>query len=116
MKILIIENNLAGGGAEKVLLTLLENLMPPKYDVTLLLIKNKGIYLNDVPSHVKVQYMIDVSNEEKEFPKDSEALIGFYENTLENDYDVEIAFLEGPPTKLLSYSNIDIQEKLHGFT
>lgn len=43
MKILIIENNLAGGGAEKVLLTLLENLMPPKYDVTLLLIKNKGI-------------------------------------------------------------------------
>ena len=105
MKILIIENNLAGGGAEKVLLTLLENLMPPKYDVTLLLIKNKGIYLNDVPSHVKVQYMIDVSNEEKEFPKDSEALIGFYENTLENDYDVEIAFLEGPPTKLLSYSN-----------
>ena len=28
MKILIIENNLAGGGAEKVLLTLLENLTP----------------------------------------------------------------------------------------
>ena len=55
MKILIIENNLAGGGAEKVLLTLLENLMPPKYDVTLLLIKNKGIYLNDVPSRVKVR-------------------------------------------------------------
>ena len=39
MKILIIENNLAGGGAEKVLLTILEELTPPQYDVTLLLIK-----------------------------------------------------------------------------
>ena len=112
MKILIIENNLAGGGAEKVLLTLLENLTPPQYDVTLLLIKNKGIYLNDVPSHVKVQYMIDVSNEEKEFPKDSDTLIKFYKNTLDCDYDVEIAFLEGPPTKLLSYSNNKHSKKI----
>ena len=105
MKILIIENNLAGGVAEKVLLTLLENLRPPKYDITLLLIKNKGLYLNDVPSYIKVQYMIDVTQGEKEFPKDSDTLIEFYEKRIDCDYDVEIAFLEGPPTKLLAHSN-----------
>ncbi len=112
MKILIIENNLAGGGAEKVLLTLLENLIPPKYDVTLLLIKNKGIYLNDVPAHVKTQYMIDVSHEEKEFPKESDTLKYYYKNSLNSDYDVEIAFLEGPPTKLLSYSSNNHSRKI----
>lgn len=58
MKILIIENNLAGGGAEKVLLTLLENLMPPKYDVTLLLIKNKGIYIMAQLSRQKSEIFI----------------------------------------------------------
>lgn len=112
MKILIIENNLAGGGAEKVLITLLENLKPPKYDITLLLIKNKGLYLNDVPSYIKVQYMIDVTNGEKEFPKDSDALIEFYEERIDRDYDVEIAFLEGPPTKLLSHSNNKHSKKI----
>lgn len=112
MKVLIIENNLAGGGAEKVLLTLLENLKPPQYDVTLLLIKNKGIYLNDVPSHVKVQYMIDVTDEEKIFPKDPNVLTEFYERKVDNDYDVEIAFLEGPPTKLLSFSKNKHSKKI----
>lgn len=104
MKILIIENNLAGGGAEKVLLTLLDHLTPPKYNVTLLLIKNKGIYINDIPSHIKVQYMIDVTNGDVEFPKDSRILTEFYREKIDSDYDVEIAFLEGPPTKLLACS------------
>lgn len=112
MKILIIENNLSGGGAEKVLITLLENFMPPKYDITLLLIKNKGIYLNDIPSHIKIKYMLDVSNEEKAFPKDADTLTKYYERELDNDYDVEIAFLEGPPTKLLSYSTNDHSRKI----
>ena len=61
-KILIIENNLAGGGAEKVLLTILEELTPPMYDVTLLLIKNKGVYMNSIPKHIKVKYMLDVDS------------------------------------------------------
>lgn len=104
MKILIIENNLAGGGAERVLLTLLEHLTPPKYDITLLLIKNRGIYLKDIPSYIKVQYMIDVTEKESSFPQDFETLKHYYENNIAPDYDVEIAFLEGPPTKLLACS------------
>ncbi|MGN0494640.1 MAG: glycosyltransferase [Lachnospiraceae bacterium] len=104
MKILIIENNLAGGGAEKVLLTILEELKPPQYDVTLLLIKNKGVYINSVPEHVKVQYMLDVSEGDIPFPKDRNMLTHYYEKHIGNEFDVEIAFLEGPPTKLLSCS------------
>ena len=58
MKILFIHNNLLGGGAEKVLLTILKELTPPMYDVTLLLIKNKGVYLDAIPKHVKVKYIL----------------------------------------------------------
>lgn len=50
MKILFISNNLVGGGAEKVLLNLLEELNDPIYEITLLLIKNKGVYINDIPN------------------------------------------------------------------
>ena len=52
MKLLIVANNLAGGGAEKVLLMLLEALKPPNYEIDLLLIKNKGVYMNALPQHV----------------------------------------------------------------
>ena len=112
MKILIIENNLAGGGAEKVLLTLLEYLTPPEYNVTLLLIKNKGIYINDIPPYIKIQYMLDITNGEKKFPKNSDALVKFYKKQVDNNYDIEIAFLEGPPTKLLAYSKNTHSKKI----
>lgn len=105
MRILFIENNLAGGGAEKVLLTLLEYLKPPQYDITLLLIKNKGVYINDIPPYVKLQYMIDVNNNDIPFSHNPSDLTQFYEENINNDYDIEIAFLEGPPTKLLAYSS-----------
>lgn len=104
MKILFIHNNLLGGGAEKVLLTILKELTPPMYDVTLLLIKNKGVYLDAIPKHVKVKYMLDISNGDISFPKNRDILVDYYKNHIGNDFDVEIAFLEGAPTKLLSCS------------
>lgn len=112
MKLLFIENNLACGGAEKVLLTLLEQLQPPKYDITLLLIKNKGIYLDAVPPYVKLQYMIDINQSNATFPTDAESLSEFYQNNIGENYDVEIAFLEGPPTKLLAYSTNKHSKKI----
>lgn len=104
MKILFITNNLVGGGAEKVLLNLLEEFDGPMYEITLLLIKNKGVYINDVPKHVHVNYMYDISNGEIEFPMESDKIIQYYNANIGSEFDVEIAFLEGPPTKFLAYS------------
>lgn len=112
MKILIIHNNLGGGGAEKILLTLLEQLQPPKYEVTLLLIKNKGIYLNSIPDYVNLKYMIDVTNGDNPFPTDANILSKFYKENIDNLYDIEIAFLEGAPTKLLSHSTNKHSKKI----
>ncbi len=103
IRLLIVANNLAGGGAEKVLLMLLGQLKPPQYDVELLLIKNKGQYLHFLPRHVRVTTMIDVASGDRSFPTDPRILAEYGREHLTQDYDVEIAFLEGPPTKLLAY-------------
>lgn len=103
MKLLIVANNLAGGGAEKVLLMLLEALKPPNYEIDLLLIKNKGVYLNAVPQHVHLITMIDVNKTDRSFPSEPSVLKSYGHQHIRKDYDVEVAFLEGPPTKLVAY-------------
>ena len=35
---------------------------------------------------------------------EKDKLIEYYNSNIGNEFDVEIAFLEGPPTKLLAYS------------
>ena len=53
-RVLFIMDGMGGGGAERVLITLLGNIDPERFDVTLLLINRKGVYLNQIPSHVRV--------------------------------------------------------------
>lgn len=101
-KILILTNNLNGGGAEKVLLTLLNNLPPLEYEITLALVYKTGIYLNSVPSHVKINYIFEENFDASEYILNDSGAI--YENFLKNDCDIEIAFLEGNATKILSKS------------
>ena len=103
IKLLIVANELAGGGAERVLIMFLEALRPPEYVVDLLLVRNKGVYMSAVPAHINVITMIDVKHGDVPFPTKVEQLEGYCREHLRTDYDIEVAFLEGPPTKLISY-------------
>ena len=58
-KILFILPNLQGGGAERVTLTVIKGLDRKKFKPTLFLIKNKGVYFNEVPDDVEVIYGIE---------------------------------------------------------
>ena len=53
-KILFIMSSLGGGGAEKVLVTMLKNFDYDRFDVSLVLTTYAGIYLNELPPQVKV--------------------------------------------------------------
>lgn len=53
-KILFIMNDLECGGAQKALISLLDNINYMKYNVDLLLFNKKGIYLNDLPKDVNI--------------------------------------------------------------
>lgn len=53
-KILFVSNHLGAGGIEKSLLSLLKNIDYEKYEVHLLLFENEGVFLNEIPPHVKL--------------------------------------------------------------
>ena len=54
-KILIASYNLDFGGIETSLINLLKNFDLNKYNITLVLEKKEGVFLNDVPSGIKIK-------------------------------------------------------------
>lgn len=113
---LFVLESLAGGGAEKVLTTMIKNLDKDKFDVTVLLIVHTGIYVEEVEKYCQVQYMLE------DYPKIngiiskikyhwqykkiySQPVEKIYQRYIKDKYDIEIAFLEGFATKLVAASN-----------
>ena len=102
-KILFFHFDLGNGGAEKVLINLLKCLDYQKYDVTLFSLFKSGINLSSLPSNVRLLYLFD----RKPFrgiihllkllsPKVLHKLL------IKEKYDIEIAYLEGAPTRIVS--------------
>ena len=109
-KILFAINTLNNGGAEKVLLTLLRYLDPEKYEIHLLVVFGEGIYFEQLPQYVKVTHIFPCKSKEatKEIREHAARL---YEQYVKESYDVMVAFLEGPSTKILSYCNNPVCRK-----
>lgn len=110
-KILFIMHSLLGGGSEKVLLTILDNMNYSLFDVELLLIYNEGVYLQNVPKEVKVRYLYRQSLSFREkidyyvFRKFGsycgyKQLMRF---TVRKHYDTIISFLQGYTLRFHSY-------------
>ena len=55
-RILFINNSLHGGGAERILQTILNNLDPQKYDLTLYSLHKEELDSN-YPQHIKYKYI-----------------------------------------------------------
>jgi len=107
-KIIIVANNLAGGGAEKSLLIYLRNINLKNFEIDLLLIKKIGVYLDEIPVGVN---LIDTYGDEIVIPKCKSEIKKAYKKHIKKKYDVEIAFLEGPPTLFVSCSNNKYSKK-----
>lgn len=120
-RILITIETLGGGGAEKVLVNLLEKLQSKNYDIEIGLIYAQGIYYELIKKKYKI---VSIYGEKicilinKKIPIISFLLkvyrkiaLNYNINTkklykkLNKNYDIEIAFLEGPTTLLSSKSN-----------
>lgn len=94
------------GGAEKVLINILELLDKNLFDITLLVLKKEGIYINKIPSKIKVIYGFKTLFGRKF----SNKVLKFFNNKtlhkmfIKEKFDIEIAFLEGYATKVISGS------------
>lgn len=125
-KILFVIPTLIGGGAEKVLITILKNLSKDKYDVTILLLYNTGVYVNSIPSWIEIITGPTSDHNENYYNFFSKSRAIFrkrlfdlkqkiYRNLIRRlpkitrcillknkKFDLEIAFLEGIPCHLIS--------------
>lgn len=101
--VLILTNNMNGGGAERVLLTLLQYLPQNQYRVDLCLVYREGPLLNQLPEGLNVSALFEERN-----PYTTELIRRdtgeLYQKAAKRKYDIEIAFLEGNAVKIMSRS------------
>lgn len=125
-KILIRIGSLRHGGAEKVLVTFLKNLLPDKYEIDLLLNLYSGKYLKDVPSWITIYYLnkgeMITTNRLKDIPQKA-FRVGYqtvlkrfpkllYKFILPNKtYDIEFAAIHGIADDIL-HSPIKSSKKI----
>ena len=114
-KILFLIESLSGGGAEKVLVTLVNNLDRSKFDITLCCVVNTGKYISTLNSDIHYTYIIPDISSLKGIKRWYYSFLyhlvyqwlplkWVYKLFVPQNKDVEVAFVEGFATKLLSYS------------
>lgn len=115
-KILFGITSLTLGGAERVLVDL-ANELSRDYEVTIWTLYGKGELEKQLNTNIKFQSYID--NSYSEISKIQKIIIvlkmllfknSIYRKSIKGNYDVEIAFLEGPITRLLSIKNKDTKK------
>lgn len=101
-KILFFIPNLMHGGAEKVLVNLVNNLDKEKYDITLKTIFDEGINKKYLDKSIKYEYVF-----KKIFRGNKHIFKIFtpkflYKHMIGNGYDIVVSYLEGPSARIIS--------------
>lgn len=102
IKILFMIPNLGHGGAEKVLVNLVNSLSSKIFDITVLCLYDEGINKQYLSKNIKYSYCF-----KKSFKGIAHLLKIFspnflYEKLIKNDYDIVISFLEGQTARIIS--------------
>lgn len=104
-RVLFLINTLRDGGAERVLVNLLNNLPSDKYDIELRLLTHKGSFLNLLSPNIKLTWVAEVNSLRGRIiawllPRLSSCML--HRLLIHGKYDVEVAFLEGYATKIIA--------------
>lgn len=102
IKILFFIKNLGGGGAEKVLVNLLNRLDKTIFDITVHTIFDEGIYKESL--HPAIHYKSSLKREFKGFVFLQKLFSPSFLHRffIKEKYDIEVAFLEGVCTRVIS--------------
>ncbi len=101
-KILFFIHDLGHGGAEKVLVNLVNNMDPKQFDVTVMALFGGGVNEQFLKPHIRYQTVF-----KKPFPGNSHIMKLFspallHKWFIKECYDIEVAYLEGPDSRILS--------------
>lgn len=102
MKILFLIHDLGQGGAEKVLVNLVNNMDREKFDITVMSLFGGGVNEQFLGDHIRYKTVFP-----KEIPGNSHIMKLFSPSALhrycvKEHYDVEVAYLEGPSSRVIS--------------
>ncbi len=101
-KVLFFIPNLMHGGAEKVLVNLVNNLDKDKYDITLQTIFDEGVNKKYLNKNIKYKYIF------KNLFRGSTTLFKIfkpeflYRHLIKDEYDIVVSYLEGPTARIIS--------------
>ncbi len=108
-KVLFVIESLGGGGAEKVLTTLLRHLDYDKFEVGLLSIVDTGVHKDSIPPQVKYYSALSPSGQRGLWYRLKYKLVHnllpmsvVHRWIVPKGYDTEVAFVEGFATKLVA--------------
>lgn len=101
-KVLFLIRDLGHGGAEKVLVNLVNHMDRDKFDITLMTLFDEGVNNQFLSPHIKYKSCF-----KKSFPGNSHILKLFsaallHKHFIKDTYDIEIAYLEGPSARVIS--------------
>ena len=122
-KVLFVIESLSGGGAEKVLTVLLKHIDKTRFDVTLCMVVEIGVYMDEVKKYVSCTSILGNPNRKTFLGKiwyrfkykcvyNWLPLKWVYRLFIPQGNDVEVAFVEGFATKLMAASSNKQAKKL----
>lgn len=101
-KILFMIHDLSVGGAEKVLVNLVNNMDSSKFDITVMSLFGGGVNEQFLKGHIKYKFCF-----KKTFKGNSQILKLFspkslYKKFIKDKYDIIVSYLEGPTARIVS--------------
>lgn len=102
VKTLFFIQDLSGGGAEKVLVNLVNNMNKKKFDITLLTLFDRGINKKYLNAEINYRYIF-----KKIFRGNQHILKLFspkflYKFFIKDDYDIVVSYMQGATTRIIS--------------
>ena len=101
-KILFLIHDLHQGGAEKVLVNLVNNMDPQQFDITVVALFGGGVNEQFLKPHIRFRTIYP-----KAFPGNSHVMKlltpkQLHRLYIKEHYDIEVAYLEGPASRIIS--------------
>ena len=101
-KILFLIPNLKHGGAEKVLVNLVNNMDRDKYDITVQTLFDEGVHKDSLKAHIRY-----IPGLKRSFRGNTTLLKCFpasfvWKRLVKEHYDIAVSYLEGPTSRILS--------------
>ena len=120
-KILFLINTLGMGGAEHVLVDIVNQLDPDKFDITIKTIYDINVFEKQINKNIKIDTFYK-SKKNKLVNRICQKILyeklmnyspkKLYKMLIKDKYDIEVAFLEGIPTKIISGSDNKDSQKI----